>query len=80
MSSADDQSRVFPASVEQRLAALPADYAASARQLLPAGDDLPLSPPYERVLHAILDRAGGDWRRLRDLADLARTDWRDVLA
>lgn len=69
----------LPESVEQRLASLPTEYAASARRLLPRRDELPLSPPYERVLHAVLDLADGDWQQLRHHAESAKRDWRDVL-
>ncbi|TDB78211.1 hypothetical protein [Micromonospora sp. KC721] len=69
----------MPDSIEQRLAASSREYAASARHLLPSRDELPLTPPYERVLHAILDLAKGDWRLVRHYSQVAREDWRDVL-
>ncbi|MFC7545043.1 hypothetical protein [Plantactinospora sp. GCM10030261] len=69
----------FPESVDRRLDAAPVEFARSARQLLPKCGELPLTPPYERVLHAILDLAEGDWRRVRTLGQAAREDWRDVL-
>jgi hypothetical protein len=69
----------FPVSVEQRLSGMPSEYATSARHLLPRLDALPFSPPYERVLHALLDLAAGDVHELRHLAETAQRDWRDVL-
>jgi len=69
----------IPASVEQRLAATDQEYAWSARDLLPLPEELPLTPPYERVLHAILDLAKGDWRLVHHYSEAAREDWRDVL-
>jgi hypothetical protein len=60
-----------------------ADYSGADRDaaaaLLPREDELPLQPPYERVLLAILTLARGDLGRLRHYADSARSDWRDVL-
>jgi hypothetical protein len=55
------------------------EYARSARHLLPSPEELSLTPPYERVLHAILDLANGDWRLVRHHSQAARADWRDVL-
>lgn len=69
----------MPDSIEQRLAAGSREYAASARHLLPSREELPLTPLYERVLHAILDLAKGDWRLVRHYSRAAREDWRDVL-
>jgi len=46
---------------------------------LPREEELPLSPPYEGVLLAILSLAAGDLGLLRHFADRARSDWRDVL-
>lgn len=59
------------------------DYSGDDRQaaaaLLPREDELPLTPPYEAVLLAILALAQGDLDLLSHYADSARTDWRDVL-
>lgn len=68
----------MPDSIEQRLAAGSLEYATSARHLLPSREELPLAP-YERVLHAILDLAKGDWRLVHHYSRAARKDWRDVL-
>lgn len=70
---------MLPDSIEERLAAASSEYAVSARHLLPLREELPLTPPYERVLHAILDLAKGDWRLVRHYSQVAREDWRDVL-
>jgi hypothetical protein len=70
----------LPGSVDTRLNA---DYSGADRQaaaaLLPREDELPLNPPYERVLLAILTLARGELDTLRQCADSARSDWRDVL-
>ncbi|GAA1825414.1 hypothetical protein GCM10009835_52700 [Planosporangium flavigriseum] len=71
--------KALPDSVEQRLAAGDNEYARSARHLLPSPEELSLTPPYERVLHAILDLANGDWRLVRHYSQAACEDWRDVL-
>ncbi|QGN49821.1 hypothetical protein GKC29_25345 [Micromonospora sp. WMMC415] len=69
----------LPESIEQRLAAGSDEYAQSVRHLLPSPEELPLTPPYEQVLHAILDLSKGDWRLVRQYSQAARADWRDVL-
>ena len=69
----------FPESVERRLAADDAGFARSARHLLPPLEQLPLTPPYEQLLHAILDLADGDWELVRHYSQQVRQDWRDVL-
>lgn len=70
----------MPSSVQARIHA---DYTSADRQtataLLPHEDELPLTPPYESVLLAILTLAQGDLDALRHYADSARSDWRDVL-
>ena len=47
--------------------------------LLPGIDELPLNPPYERVLQAIVRLAEGDIDQLHYYAGEAGKDWRDVL-
>jgi hypothetical protein len=70
----------LPSSVDARINA---DYSGAdkdaAAALLPRVDELPLNPPYERVLLAILTLAQGNLDTLRHYADIARSDWRDVL-
>jgi hypothetical protein len=70
----------WPGSVEARIRT---DYNGADREaaaaLLPREDELPLRPPYEQVLLAILTLARGDLGSLRHYADSARSDWRDVL-
>jgi len=55
------------------------DSIAGVAALLPEIDELPLNPPYERVLRAIVRLAEGDVDQLRYYAGEARKDWRDVL-
>lgn len=79
------QMATYPDSIEQRLANVPPEYATSARELLPTAAELYLPQPshrqlYVRVLDAVLDQAAGDPEVLRSLCELAKTDWRDVLA
>lgn len=49
------------------------------------GNDFPLGkskgdPKAERIRFAALKFSGGDLKRLHDAIQLARTDWRDLLA
>jgi hypothetical protein len=52
---------------------------AAARKLLPSEADLPLDPPYERVLLAVVGLADGSLSDLAHYSEEARADWRDVL-
>ena len=55
------------------------DSIAGVAALLPEIDELPLNPPYERVLRAIVLLAEGDINQLHYYVGEARKDWRDVL-
>ena len=50
-----------------------------AQNALPKPESLTGSAPYERVLLALISLSEGDLDRLRHLAGVATTDWRDVL-
>jgi hypothetical protein len=52
---------------------------ASARERLPAPEDLPAGAPFDRVLCAVVRLADGSLDALSHYADSARGDWRDVL-
>jgi hypothetical protein len=52
---------------------------ASARERLPALEDLPAEAPFERVLRAVVRLADGSLEALSHYASSAREDWRDVL-
>lgn len=47
--------------------------------MLPPPDHLPLHPPYERVLLAIVGLADGDVSQIAHYCQAAIEDWRDVL-
>jgi hypothetical protein len=69
----------WPDAVRDTLAADFGPRPDAAAALLPRRDELPLSPPYEQVLLAVLILAEGDLGRLGHYAARARSDWRDVL-
>jgi hypothetical protein len=69
----------WPPAVRDRLAADFGPRQQAAAALLPRRDDLPLQPPYEHVLRAVLILAEGDLGLLGHYAAQARSDWRDVL-
>lgn len=48
--------------------------------MLPGQDQLPLHPPYERVLLAIVGLADGRLERVAEFSAAATADWRDVLS
>ncbi len=50
-----------------------------AREALPGSDAFPPGSPHERILLAIIRLASGDLVKLWQMADAAKSDWRDVL-
>lgn len=52
---------------------------AELAMMLPAREHLPLSPPFERVLLAIVGLADGDLDEIAEYSKAAMIDWRDVL-
>jgi hypothetical protein len=59
--------------------AFPEPLRAAARGSLPAQEDLPLNPPYQRVLIAVIKLSAGSLNKLAYYSEQARRDWRDVL-
>lgn len=74
-----DPAELPPEIVERLRQTFPDRDVVELAAVLPIFGELPMTPPWGRVLHAIITLSEGDPARLAQYAQNARDDWRDVL-